>query len=684
MKNCVALFGLFCAFGAMATELTKSDRKNTLKTEVNEKAKVTPMAQRLIPRQILFAKPDKITVRLSNAGNMISYISRKGSKLTLIVSELEGKNICEFEVKASRNLSEYMWSKNDDFIFILQDTNGDENNHIIALNLKDGSRKDLTPFKGARSEFIANNRQNPNEIIIRCNKRNPQWMDTYRLNFVTGEMIMLHENNKYSAVLFDEKLEPCVATAVTNDGGQDVFLFKNGEPVLLKHVSFEDSSNSNFIIQNMIVGNRWYYISSEKPISPEDTDGNDKNLLAECEIKNGDILKETFVFKDQKADIGDIVFDRKTLKPLMIETEYLKPELLAIDKERMKKHLKFLKDKFPNHTISITSMDLEGIKWIISTGNSTEMPKYYLYNTATQSLKFLFYSQEALNKYAFHQTEPIVIKSRDGLDLVCYLTKAPKSSKLIMYIHGGPWARDSYGFSKVVQFLVNRGYSVLQVNYRGSSGFGKKFSTAINMNLDKVRNDIIDAANWAIDNGIAVRNQVGIMGGSFGGYSVLAGLTYTPDFFCCGVDIVGPSNWKTLFEKVPEYWKPYMVGWYKCVGDPSTKDGIKSLMKFSPITYVKNIRKPLIVFQGEHDPRVNKYESELIVKEMKNRNIPVSYVLYPDEGHGFVKEANQLSYLAITEQFLAKVFGGWSEPIGKDELKESSHKIIEKGSMDIN
>lgn len=673
MKSCLAFLGMFCAFGAMALEMSKTEKakKNELKTESYEEKKVMPMAQRLIPRQVLFAKPDKSAVRLSNAGDRISYISRKRTQVAITVSTLDGKIIREFEVNAARNLSEYMWSGNDDFIFVLQDTNGDENNHVVALNLKDGTKRDLTPFKGARAELVTNNRQNPNEIIIRCNKRNPQWMDTYRLNFITGEMTLLFENNKYIAVLFNENLEFRVAVEMTKDGGQNVFLFKNGKPELLRHVSFEDCSNSFFVLQDMIIGDEWYYSSSE---------GSDKNALFSYNLKTGSTNK---LFSCDKSDIGHIHFDRKNQKPLFGFEEYLKHNMLPIE-AGMEKHIKFVKSKFPHDIVSLSSGDYSGKSWIVGVWSSTSCVRYYFYDTATQRLKFLFYSQEALNRYAFHEMEPIVIKSRDGLDLVCYLTRAPKSSKLIMYIHGGPWCRDSYTFDKTAQFLANRGYSVMQVNYRGSSGFGKKFSTAINMNLDKVRDDIIDAANWAVENGIAARDQIGILGGSFGGYSVLAGLTYTPDFFCCGVDVVGPSNWKTLFEKVPEYWKPYMVGWYKCVGDPSTKEGRASLKKFSPITHVKDIRKPLIVFQGEHDPRVNKYESELIVGEMKKRGIPVSYVMYPDEGHGFVKEANRLSYLAIAEQFLAKVFGGWSEPIGKDELKESSHKIIENGGMNVN
>lgn len=674
MRECLVFLCLAFAFSTMATELigkskNASGEKDSAKKNGTNTSGAVPMAQAMIPRKILFAWPDKITVRLNHAGDRIAYISRRENDVAIVVEDLHGRVIREFTVKAARNLAEFSWSAQDDYIFILQDTNGNENNHIVALNLHDGSQKDLTPFDNSRAELVTNNLKDKNEIIIRCNKRNPQWMDVYRLNFVTGEMTLLFENNKYAEMLFDENLTLRVATAVTADGGTDVFIFKDGKPDLWKHISFEDSFNSKFVIQDVIIGDNWYYLSSE---------GRDKNALISHNLKNGTSEE---LFTNEQADVQDILFDRTTQKPLITEVEYLKPELFSHD-SKISKHLKFLQSRFKQYSVKVKSMSASGATWIVAVESSTEMPKYYIYNTLTQELRFLFHSQESLSRYAFHEMQPVVIKSRDGLDLVCYLTQASeKSSKLIMYIHGGPWWRDVYGFDKTVQFLANRGYSVLQVNYRGSIGLGKKFCNAINMHLDKVRNDIIDAANWAVENGIAKPDQIGIMGKSFGGYSTLAGLTFTPDFFCCGVDVVGPSNWETVFSKVPEYWKPYMIGWYKCAGDPQTEEGRKTLKKNSPITFVKNIKKPLIVFQGEHDPRVNKYESELIVSEMKKRDIPVTYVMYPDEGHGFLKEANNISYLALTEKFLSKVFGGWYEPIGADELEESSHKIIENGGL---
>lgn len=307
---------------------------------------------------------------------------------------------------------------------------------------------------------------------------------------------------------------------------------------------------------------------------------------------------------------------------------------------------------------------------------STKPGNYYLYDVKKQSLKFLFNEQKSLSKYKFREMKPVVIKSRDGLDLVCYLTRGDSTKKLIMLVHGGPWSRDSYGFNEEVQLLANRGYSVLQVNYRGSLGFGKKFTSAANMNFDKIRNDIIDAANWAIENDIADKDKIAIMGRSFGGYSALAGLTFTSNFFCCGVDISGPSNWLTAEEKVPDSWKPHRASWYKLVGDPSTKEGREFMLKNSPALYAKNIKKPLIIFQGERDPNVDKGEAERMVAAMEKYNIPVRYVVYPDEGHGFQKEANQISSMAIIEEFLSKTLGGWYEKMSTEETKNSSHKIV--------
>jgi dipeptidyl aminopeptidase/acylaminoacyl peptidase len=278
---------------------------------------------------------------------------------------------------------------------------------------------------------------------------------------------------------------------------------------------------------------------------------------------------------------------------------------------------------------------------------------------------------------------PVAIKSRDGLNLVSYLTKSydfdqANPKKLIVYVHGGPSIRDSGDdYESTVQLLANRGYSVLQINYRGSTGFGKKFANAANGNLQKIRDDIIDGVNWAIENRIADKNRIAIVGGSFGGDMSLGGITFTPDVFCCGINAFGGSNLLTFLETMPPHYQAGIVWCYKFWADPRTEEGRKYLITNSPVTHAHNIKKPLLVFRGKNDPRVHVSDIEQIVTAMKKRELPIGYVLYPKEGHGCYKEPNAKSYMAIIELFLAKIMGGRYEPIQQGELDGSSHQILE-------
>ena len=286
-----------------------------------------------------------------------------------------------------------------------------------------------------------------------------------------------------------------------------------------------------------------------------------------------------------------------------------------------------------------------------------------------------------------------VIKSRDGLDLVSYLSlpagsdsdgdgRPDKPLPMILDVHGGPWARDDWGFDSTHQWLANRGYAVLNVNYRGSTGFGKKFINAANGEwAGKMHDDLIDAVNWAVEEGIAERDKVCIMGGSYGGYATLVGLTFTPEVFACGVDIVGPSSLVTLLENVPPYWLPFMPVMKIRVGDVDTEEGRAALLERSPLKFVDKIQRPLLIGQGANDPRVTQVEADQIVESMRSHNIPVTYALYPDEGHGFSGEHNRMSFNAVTEAFLAKHLGGELEPVGNDFEDASLH--IPVGAKDL-
>ena len=470
--------------------------------------------------------------------------------------------------------------------------------------------------------------------------------------------------NKYLYYKFDNDLNLRLATKTLSDGSFGIYKIVDGKKgELFKKIEFEDTYNSG-ISHFSDDGKTLYILSAEK----RDTNALYAYDWATCKSK--------LLFENSQADIEAISRHPKTFAPQIAFVEYLKSEAYAVDKN-VQADVDFLKS-YSADEFSVLGRNCDDTVWLVAYSNSVKSPRYYVYNRTNRSLKFLFSARPDLDKYQLQPMEPVVITARDGLKLVCYLTKAKNfkpNGKLVMHIHGGPWARNHHGLFAEVQLLANRGYSVLQVNYRGSLGFGKSFINAINKNLPKVRTDIIDAANWAVEHNIADKNKIAIMGGSFGGYSTLAGLAYTPQMFCCGVDVVGPSNWATLFKNVPEYWKPLMIGWYKVGGDPSTEEGRKELWELSPLSRANDIAKPLVVFQGQNDPRVNMSESEQIVSALSNKKIPVAYVVYPDEGHGFVREPNRISYIAITEQFLAKFLGGWYEPVGKDELKGSSYQI---------
>jgi dipeptidyl aminopeptidase/acylaminoacyl peptidase len=335
--------------------------------------------------------------------------------------------------------------------------------------------------------------------------------------------------------------------------------------------------------------------------------------------------------------------------------------------------------------VLVTSRTLDDKLWTVAYLLDDGPVKFYLYDRDKKDAKFLFTSRDDLANYEFVKMHTPIIKSRDGLNLVSYLS-LPKGSDpdgdgipdkplpLVLDVHGGPWARDGWGFNSSHQWLADRGYAVLSVNYRGSTGFGKNFVNAANGEWSrKMHDDLIDAVNWAVEQGIANRDKVCIMGGSYGGYATLVGLTFTPEVFACGVDIVGPSSLVTLLQNVPPYWIPFMPVMKVRLGDVDTEEGRAELLKMSPLPLVDKIVKPLLIGQGANDPRVTQLEADQIVHAMEAKKIPVTYVLYPDEGHGFSNEPNRMSFNAVTEAFLAEHLGGKYEPVGDDFEGSSIH-----------
>jgi dipeptidyl aminopeptidase/acylaminoacyl peptidase len=337
----------------------------------------------------------------------------------------------------------------------------------------------------------------------------------------------------------------------------------------------------------------------------------------------------------------------------------------------------------------VTSRSDDDKLWTVFVDRVTEPVAYWLYDRGAKTLTKMFSARPNLEGAPLSPMYPVEIKARDGLTLTAYVSlprgsdangdgKPEQALPMVLFVHGGPWARDSYGFNGAHQWLANRGYAVLSVNYRGSTGFGKGFiEKATHEFAGKMHDDLIDGVEWAIANRITTKDKVAIMGGSYGGYATLVGLTFTPTTFACGVDIVGPSSLVTLIESFPPYWQPFMeVTWYKRVGDPRMPEGRKMLLERSPITKVDQIQRPLLIGQGANDPRVTRKESDQIVAAMKTRKIPVTYAIYADEGHGFARPENRISFFALSDGFLGKCLGGRIEPIGQD-LKGAALEVPE-------
>jgi dipeptidyl aminopeptidase/acylaminoacyl peptidase len=410
-----------------------------------------------------------------------------------------------------------------------------------------------------------------------------------------------------------------------------------------------------------------------------DSRGRNTAALATLNIQTG---KSKVVGEDSRADVDDVMIHPTERNLQAYSVNFDRVQWKIID-PAIKRDVDYLRTVAAGD-LKVTSRTLDDTRWIITYVMDDGPVCYYLYDRPAKKAEFLFTNNERMARYTMSKMTPVVFKSRDGMNLVSYLT-LPATEKvagriphpkqplpMVLFVHGGPWARDQWGLNPNHQWLANRGYAVLSVNYRGSTGFGKNFINASSMEwAGKMHDDLLDAVNWAVNEKIADPKNVAIMGGSYGGYATLVGLTFTPDTFACGVDIVGPSNLATLLNTIPPYWAPMIELFTKRVGDHRTDEGRSFLNQRSPLTFVDRIKKPLLIGQGANDPRVKQSESDQIVKAMQGKKIPVAYVLFPDEGHGFARPENRMSFNAVAEAFLSQHIGGRYEPIG-DGFKGSS------------
>lgn len=635
----------------------------------------------LIPREVLFGNPEKAAARMSHDGKQLSYLAPVDGVLNIWVGPIDDPKAAKPVTKEKkRPIRSYFWAYTNEHLLYVQDAEGNEDFNVYRVDLKSGETKNLTDMKGVRAEISEVSHKFPDEIIIGLNDRGDHtYHDLYRMNILTGEKKLIQKNDEFSGFITDEDYNVRFASKMTDDGGS--LLLKpdgrGGWTDFIK-IAMEDTMTTSPAGFDK-TGKIMYLIDSR---------GRDTGALETLDL---DTNKETLVAEDPRCDVGGIMAHPTENTIQAVSFTYDRTIWKFFDKE-VEADFAELK-KIADGEISIASRTLDDKKWIAAFIMDNGPVRYYVYDRDTKKSTFLFTNRPNLEGLPLQKMHARVIDSRDGMKLVSYLTLPPgtdpdgdgvpdKPLPLILNVHGGPWARDDWGFDAEHQLYANRGYAVLSVNFRGSTGFGKNFGNAGNKEwAGRMHDDLLDATDWAIAQKIADPNKVAIMGGSYGGYATLVGLTFTPDKFACGVDIVGPSNILTLLSTIPAYWAPAMQMFKDRVGDYSTEEGKKFLTERSPLTHFQKIKKPLLIAQGANDPRVKQSEADQIVKAMVEKKIPVTYVLFPDEGHGFARPNNSLAFNAVTEAFFAVQLGGRYEAIGN--AFEGSTITVPTGANDV-
>lgn len=630
----------------------------------------------LIAREHIFGNPSRTSPQLNADGSLLAFLAPREGVMNLWVCPTgkfdEAKALT---AEKKRPLSAYFWSANGEDILYIQDSGGDENFLLYGVNAKTGTTRKLTDFSKTRVNFYGTSWIRSDEVVIGLNNRDPKWHDAWLLNIKTGALTLLHENTeRLSGYVVDDGLRLQYAVRTRPDGGWELLKFgSDGKALQVSAtVEYEDADNTSLV--GLTQDGTTLYL--------RDSRGRDKAVLKAIAIDSG---KETILAEDSRVDISGAFRHPVTGRAEAYRVNYLRSEWHVLDKSRTA-DFEFLTQQFQNEWTPV-SVTKDTRLWIIVRGDATTPGAFFLYDRQAKTVTKLFTSRPDLEGKPLVPMHPVEIKSRDGLTLVSYLTlpisadsngdgKPEQKAPLVLLVHGGPWARDAYGFNGMHQWLANRGYAVLSVNFRGSTGFGKAFIRASDKEwAGKMHNDLLDAVDWAVKGGIAPKDKIAIMGGSYGGYATLVGLSFTPDVFACGVDIVGPANLQTLLSTIPPYWEAGRARFARAIGDVDTEEGRALLAARSPLTRASSIKKPLLIGQGANDPRVKQAESDQIVAAMKAQSIPVTYALYPDEGHGFARPENSLSFFAIVEGFLAQHLGGLAQPIGND-FKGSSLQVL--------
>jgi dipeptidyl aminopeptidase/acylaminoacyl peptidase len=618
----------------------------------------------LLSRQVLFGNPERANGSISPDGKWLGYIAPRDGVLNVWVAPVDkpdqAKPITNDRVRGIRG---FAFAYDGKHVLYAQDQGGDENFQVFAANLASGEARALTP-KGSRASIAGLSSKIPGEILVSLNDRNPKFFDIVRVALADGKTTRLIENERFAGFVADDDYRLRYATAQTEDGGSQWFVREGEGWKEWSKVPQTDALTTTLLGLDSD-GGTVYLLDSR---------GRDTGALFALDTKTG---QRKLLHEDARADVGGILSHPVTGKAQAVAVNYLRNEWTVLD-QAVAADIAALKKLAAGGEFGVSARTRDDKIWVVTVSRSDKTPESFIYDRASRKARPWFDARPALPDAQLSKMHGVEIKSRDGLTLPSYVTlpagsdpdgngRPDKPVPMVLLVHGGPWARDVYSLNATHQWFANRGYATLSVNFRGSTGFGKAFVNAGDLQWGrKMHDDLIDGARWAVQQRIAIADKVAIMGGSYGGYATLAGLTMTPKEFACGVSIVGPSNLITLLETIPPYWGPIRRTFATRMGDDATAEGRVLLKERSPLTYVDAIERPLLIGQGANDPRVKQAESDQIVQAMQAKNIPVTYVLYPDEGHGFVRPANRISFNAVAETFLGQCLGGRVEPIGAD------------------
>ena len=642
----------------------------------------------LIPLEVLTAAPLFWSPQLSPDGSRISYVAVSKGAPNLWVAPADnfgagvavtaagGQGVTTSNVAG---YTVYRWTADSRKLLYLQDRNGDERWHLMLTDVTTGATRDLTPIDNVQVRLVALGSQRPDEALVEINDRRPDRHDLYRVNLQTGARLQLYRNDRFIGFFADNQLRPRLAVAGSDDGGFDILKFVAGDWRPFIHLAQQDTS----ALIRAVEQNAWSFSADDRRLRIYDSRDRDTWAIVEIDLDSG---KVQALAADDKVDIDSAIYDSAgTLEAW--RANWMRPRWQS-GSAQVRRELEFLQARVDGD-LDIVSRSQDGSRWLVSYTSSHRSPEFYLFEREASRLVHLAAQMPSINDLTLPKLKPVVITSRDGLQLVSYLLLPLGSDPdgngipdsplpMIIYVHGGPNdERAEYGYSSRLHWLANRGYAVMNVNYRGSPGFGKGFLNAQNLEWgNKMNLDVVDQAYWAAKQGIADPHRIGILGGSYGGYEVLVAMTKTPGAFACGAALAAPSEMDSFIRIWWENFIPAGNMAYKSIvlGDPQTPQGKSALRESSPLYFASQAKAPLLIAQGNEDTRVPTQQAQLMVDALVAARVPVTYVLYPDEGHGVVRPGNRKSFDALVEAFFGGCLGGRYTPIS-DQLRDANIRI---------